>query len=70
METILESTIECPKCSTKTTETMPTNACVQIFTCPECSNNLKPNKGDCCVYCSWGDVACPPIQAEESCCDG
>ena len=30
-------------------------------------NNLKPKKGDCCVYCSYGNVKCPPIQKEECC---
>lgn len=24
--------------------------------------------GDCCVYCSYGSVKCPPIQAQRSCC--
>ncbi len=23
---------------------------------------LRPLKGDCCVFCSYGDVPCPPIQ--------
>jgi len=23
---------------------------------------LRPLPGDCCVYCSFGDVPCPPIQ--------
>ena len=27
-----------------------------------CGALLKPKPGDCCVYCSYGDVACPPIQ--------
>ncbi|WP_321163938.1 GDCCVxC domain-containing (seleno)protein, partial [Idiomarina zobellii] len=29
---------------------------------------LKPLKGDCCVYCSYGTVKCPPIQEGQSCC--
>jgi len=24
--------------------------------------------GDCCVFCSYGTVKCPPKQAETSCC--
>jgi hypothetical protein len=27
---------------------------------------LRPKPGDCCVFCSYGSVPCPPIQAERS----
>jgi hypothetical protein len=27
---------------------------------------LRPKKGDCCVFCSYGSVLCPPIQAERT----
>ncbi|MGH2373228.1 MAG: GDCCVxC domain-containing (seleno)protein [Candidatus Methylomirabilaceae bacterium] len=23
---------------------------------------LRPKSGDCCVFCSFGDVPCPPQQ--------
>jgi hypothetical protein len=29
---------------------------------------LQPKPGDCCVFCSYGDVPCPPIQQERPCC--
>ncbi|MDP0941897.1 GDCCVxC domain-containing (seleno)protein, partial [Klebsiella quasipneumoniae] len=29
---------------------------------------LKPQQGDCCVYCSYGSVKCPPIQQDKKCC--
>ncbi|MGE7197418.1 GDCCVxC domain-containing (seleno)protein [Brevundimonas sp.] len=30
---------------------------------------LKPLPGDCCVFCSYADVPCPPIQEDgKSCC--
>jgi hypothetical protein len=30
---------------------------------------LKPEPGDCCVFCSYGSVPCPPIQASgKGCC--
>ena len=33
------------------------------------SSYLKPKKGDCCVFCSYGTVKCPPIQESgKSCC--
>jgi hypothetical protein len=59
---ILESTITCPSCGRKETETMPTDACQYFYECKECGALLKPKRGDCCVYCSFGTVPCPPIQ--------
>ncbi|HEX6268144.1 MAG TPA: GDCCVxC domain-containing (seleno)protein [Burkholderiales bacterium] len=29
---------------------------------------LAPRAGDCCVFCSYGDVPCPPIQERGRCC--
>ncbi len=65
---ILQSVITCPKCGDSKEETMPTNACAFFYTCESCSANLKPKEGDCCVYCSYGSVPCPPIQMDEGCC--
>ena len=31
---------------------------------------MCPNPGDCCGFCSFGSVKCPPIQAPKSCCSG
>lgn len=58
----LHSTIVCPKCGASSTETMPTNACQCFFDCRSCGVVLKPKTGDCCVFCSYGDVKCPPVQ--------
>jgi len=58
----LQSTITCPKCNHQTTEQMPTDYCQYFWDCPQCKNKLKPKEGDCCVYCSYGTVKCPPIQ--------
>lgn len=69
---ILESTLTCPKCGYKKTETMPTDACTWFYKCDKCKSVLKPLDGDCCVYCSYGTVPCPPIQkgglSEKGCC--
>lgn len=56
------STLTCPECGKATTETMPTAACQYFYDCKHCGAVLKPLQGDCCVFCSYGDVACPPIQ--------
>lgn len=66
---ILTSTITCPKCGHAKKETMPTNACQFFYECESCKTILKPKAGDCCVYCSFGTIKCPPIQLGEDCCD-
>lgn len=69
-EVVLKSTITCPKCGHKKEETMPTDACQYFYECENCKEVLRPIQGDCCVYCSYGTVACPPIQegGKGSCC--
>lgn len=64
----LETVITCPECGHKKTEMMPTNSCQFFYECENCKKVLKPLKGDCCVYCSYGSVKCPPIQAGQKCC--
>jgi len=58
----LESTLTCPKCGHQAVETMPTDACQFFYDCKDCGERLKPVPGDCCVFCSYGSVPCPPIQ--------
>ena len=41
---------------------MPQDSCLWYYNCKECEKLLTPKKGDCCVFCSYGSVACPPIQ--------
>jgi hypothetical protein len=65
---ILQSTITCPECGNRKEETMPTNACQYFYECENCRKILKPIGKDCCVYCSYGTVACPPIQIDQNCC--
>jgi len=67
-EAILESTITCPECGFKKIEKMPTNACQYFWNCPSCGKMLKPKKGDCCVFCSFGSIPYPPIQLSTGCC--
>ena len=59
---ILTSTITCPACGHKSVETMPTDACQYFYDCKACGTLLKPKSGDCCVFCSYADVPCPPMQ--------
>lgn len=60
--TQLVSMLTCPKCGGETRESMPTDACQYRH----CGDVLRPLKGDCCVFCSYGDVPCPPIQEARS----
>jgi len=64
----LKSIITCPNCGFKKEEDMPTNACQFFYECEKCKTILKPKQGDCCVYCSYGSVPCPPIQLDKKCC--
>ncbi len=63
-----ESTITCPVCGVRTKEEMPKDACLYFYNCKACGAPLKPKQGDCCVFCSYGSVKCPPIQMERDCC--
>lgn len=64
---ILESVLTCPRCGCSRQETMPTDACQFYYECSSCKAVLRPNSGDCCVFCSFGSVKCPPIQ-QRGCC--
>ena len=67
-EIILTSVITCPECGGRTEETRPEDNCMWFFECPHCKAVLRPKPGDCCVFCSYGTVPCPPIQAGGGCC--
>lgn len=59
----LNSTIACPECGHTRTETMPEDSCRVVYECEACHATLRPKPGDCCVFCSYGSVKCPPIQS-------
>ena len=62
---ILESTITCPECGNKKEEQMPEDSCQFFYKCENCHIILTPNEGDCCVFCSYGSVKCPPVQKDD-----
>ncbi|MDN5873085.1 MAG: hypothetical protein L0H70_07875 [Xanthomonadales bacterium] len=59
---IHESILTCPQCGHAQRHTMPDNACIFFHECPGCGTLLRPKPGDCCVFCSYGTVVCPPCQ--------
>ena len=62
VEIELKSLLTCPECGHQEVETMPTDACQYFYECKGCGVILRPEPGDCCVFCSFGTVACPPVQ--------
>jgi len=65
---ILSSVLTCPHCSYTKREDMPVDACQFFYECGNCKALLRPKPGDCCVFCSFGSVKCPPIQVQRQCC--
>lgn len=59
---VISSELICPICGARHTETMPLDACIHFFECTACGSMLRPKPGDCCVFCSYGSVPCPPVQ--------
>lgn len=66
MALVLQSVITCPLCGAQEAETMPEDACLYFYGCTGCGETLKPSAGDCCVFCSYGTVACPPEQGDHT----
>jgi hypothetical protein len=41
---------------------MPTDFCLIRYQCKKCGHVMTPKQGDCCIFCSYGSMPCPPIQ--------
>jgi hypothetical protein len=65
---ITTTMLTCPQCGHSSVETMPVDACMYFHECSACGALLKPKAGDCCVFCSYASVPCPPKQAAQPCC--
>ena len=63
MAVITIATLTCPMCGKAQEADMPTDACQYFYECVHCKTLLRPKRGDCCVFCSYADVKCPPKQA-------
>lgn len=68
----MRSVITCPECGHEESEEIPTDACLFFYECLGCHVLLRPEKGDCCVFCSYGDRRCPSaVEAgggQDGCC--
>ena len=56
--------LTCPKCGFVQAAEMPIDACQFFYECTHCKTILRPEPGDCCVFCSYGSVVCPSKQSE------
>ncbi len=66
---VTESLLTCPSCGHRQVMCMPQDACLYFHECAGCNAMLKPKPGDCCVFCSYGSVPCPPVQLHgKGCC--
>jgi TusA-related sulfurtransferase len=68
MAVLSHSTLTCPECGHAENLELPTDTCLFLHECAGCSTLLRAAKDDCCVFCSYGDVACPSIQEQNECC--
>jgi hypothetical protein len=64
---VTRSTLTCPVCGVRHTEEMPIDSCRFFYRCSACGEVLRPKPGDCCVFCSYGSIPCPPVQ-HSGCC--
>ena len=62
--TITETRLTCPRCGFEQDASMPVDACQFFYECLNCGAVLRPDPGDCCVFCSFADSPCPPRQQE------
>lgn len=67
MSVITKSTLTCPACGFAEEAEMPVDACQYFYQCRNCKIVLKPKAGDCCVFCSYGTMKCPPKQIDDCC---
>ncbi|WP_420875813.1 GDCCVxC domain-containing (seleno)protein [Polynucleobacter sphagniphilus] len=52
------STITCPHCQAQETLEIAGNSSHYLHRCKACSGILKTKSGDCCIFCSFGNVDC------------
>ncbi len=68
---VLISHITCPACGHRSSETMPAAGYLHRYVCRACGKELRPKRGECCVFCAYGSWPCPQVQREgAACCAG
>lgn len=64
----LSSIITCPECGFSIEEEMAKNACAFTYEYCNCKKLLYSLYKKGCIFCSYGDTPCPPVQQGEDCC--
>jgi len=41
---------------------MPPDGSQTSYYCKSCAALLRPEPGECCIFCSYGSVMCPPAR--------
>jgi len=54
----------CPYCDATYDVEMPTDYCQIAMVCEICGRTIVHKHGDCCVFCSYANKKCPPMQVE------
>lgn len=57
-----QARLTCPRCGFEQEAEMPADRCQVLYQCTNCGAGLRPRQGDCCVFCSYADTPCPPVQ--------
>lgn len=65
MEIKTKANLKCPVCGYVQEVDMPLDSCQYFYECKNCKTMLKPKEGDCCVFCSYADTPCPPMQKKD-----
>lgn len=59
---VYRTVLQCPACGFKVTERMPLLEKVSVFVCPACEHITRISDDACCIFCSYGRIACPQAQ--------
>ena len=57
--------LTCPYCGYGQGVEMPQTGCQYMYQCQKCGKIIKAKDSDCCVFCSYANIKCPPKQLEE-----
>lgn len=60
-----KANLTCPFCGVAQEVKMPETGCQYMHQCQKCGKVITAKEGDCCVFCSYADIKCPPKQLEQ-----
>jgi len=59
---LTDATLTCPRCGHRAAVVMPETYCLTDHVCTGCGTRLSAPAGECCVFCAYADLPCPPEQ--------